>query len=263
MAKRLTQAKLAVKNPGFPTTREREYRRMLNRRVRAMALVMNRAIEKTLERFALEFEQGERRDATPAQIIMAILRVVGRVEDVFDETFPVDLRGLAEQARLTDLFAAARDSQLGNRIFGIRVLDPANNEALYAEFARIQAEQIRNMQAKYFESVRKLSIQAVADGTSTRDLRAQIMAQTGVSRSRAQFLARNSIGTLNGLITQKRQTDLGVTQYIWRTSKDPRVRPEHAAREGVTFDWSEPPEDGHPGEPFNCRCTAEAVLPDF
>lgn len=48
-------------------------------------------------------------------------------------------------------------------------------------------------------------------------------------------------------------------QYIWRTVKDDRVRPEHAAREGQIFSWTDPPDDGHPGEAFGCRCWAEPV----
>ena len=48
-------------------------------------------------------------------------------------------------------------------------------------------------------------------------------------------------------------------QYIWRTVKDSDVRPAHAAREGQTFSWTNPPEGGHPGEDYNCRCWAEPV----
>lgn len=45
--------------------------------------------------------------------------------------------------------------------------------------------------------------------------------------------------------------------YIWRTEEDDRVRSSHAQREGQIFAWDEPPEGGHPGEDYNCRCVAE------
>ena len=48
-------------------------------------------------------------------------------------------------------------------------------------------------------------------------------------------------------------------QYIWHTRQDDKVRSSHAAREGQVFAWGSPPDDGHPGEPFNCRCWAEPV----
>ena len=47
-------------------------------------------------------------------------------------------------------------------------------------------------------------------------------------------------------------------KYIWRTRKDLDVRPKHWDREGVEFDWDNPPEGGHPGEDYGCRCWAEA-----
>jgi len=45
--------------------------------------------------------------------------------------------------------------------------------------------------------------------------------------------------------------------YIWRTVGDGKVRSAHAKRNGKTFSWDAPPEGGHPGEAYNCRCRAE------
>lgn len=52
------------------------------------------------------------------------------------------------------------------------------------------------------------------------------------------------------------------THYIWRTRRDRRVRSQHADREGRVFSWNDPPTGGHPGEDFNCRCTAEPYYPE-
>lgn len=49
--------------------------------------------------------------------------------------------------------------------------------------------------------------------------------------------------------------------YIWRTVGDDRVRSSHEERGGEIFAWDEPPEGGHPGEDYNCRCTAEPYVP--
>ena len=45
--------------------------------------------------------------------------------------------------------------------------------------------------------------------------------------------------------------------YIWRTAGDSKVRSSHADRNGKTYSWYDPPEGGHPGEAYNCRCRAE------
>lgn len=47
------------------------------------------------------------------------------------------------------------------------------------------------------------------------------------------------------------------THYIWRTRGDNKVRAAHAANNGRIFAWDNPPSTGHPGEDYNCRCTAE------
>lgn len=50
------------------------------------------------------------------------------------------------------------------------------------------------------------------------------------------------------------------TQYIWRTRGDGKVRAAHAANNGRIFSWDNPPATGHPGEDYNCRCTAEPYV---
>lgn len=49
------------------------------------------------------------------------------------------------------------------------------------------------------------------------------------------------------------------THYIWRTQDDVKVRPEHAANDDKIFAWDNPPDTGHPGEGYGCRCWAEPI----
>ncbi|MDF0604003.1 minor capsid protein [Psychromarinibacter sp. C21-152] len=60
-------------------------------------------------------------------------------------------------------------------------------------------------------------------------------------------------------IKQERPT----THYIWRTRGDDKVRPSHAANNGQVFAWDDPPETGHPGEDYGCRCTAEPAMAEI
>jgi len=47
--------------------------------------------------------------------------------------------------------------------------------------------------------------------------------------------------------------------YVWRTQMDPKVRKAHAALEGKVFSIEDPSSIGHPGNDYNCRCTAEPL----
>lgn len=72
-------------------------------------------------------------------------------------------------------------------------------------------------------------------------------------------------GLLRGfaaLINELRQRGLGISQYIWRSRDDGKVRSSHAAHDDQVFSWEDPPEGGHPGQTFNCRCHAEPYVQD-
>ena len=45
-------------------------------------------------------------------------------------------------------------------------------------------------------------------------------------------------------------------RYVWQTRRDTKVRLSHRRNDGRVFRWADPPETGHPGEGFNCRCEA-------
>ena len=70
----------------------------------------------------------------------------------------------------------------------------------------------------------------------------------------------NLITSFSGLINERRQRALGIDQYIWRSRDDNKVRHEHAGHDDKVFDWDNPPETGHPGQAYNCRCFAEPYL---
>lgn len=83
------------------------------------------------------------------------------------------------------------------------------------------------------------------------------------AETRAKLIARDQIAKLNGNLTMIRQQGVGVDEYIWRTSLDERVRKTHRDNEGKKFNWNRPPDiTGHPGQDYQCRCTAEPVFPE-
>lgn len=75
-------------------------------------------------------------------------------------------------------------------------------------------------------------------------------------------MEENLITSFSGLINERRQRALGIDQYIWRSRDDAKVRHTHAEHDDKVFDWDNPPETGHPGQAYNCRCFAEPYLLD-
>jgi SPP1 gp7 family putative phage head morphogenesis protein len=103
-------------------------------------------------------------------------------------------------------------------------------------------------------------IEGVVRGRRARAIAGDLAEDLGISQRRARLIARNETATLNGTLNRVRQQQAGVKRYVWSTSLDERVRPLHQEREGRTYSWDDPPSDGHPGEPINCRCVARAVI---
>ena len=101
---------------------------------------------------------------------------------------------------------------------------------------------------------------AHASGLRVEELSGQLQ-RMGVGKARANLIARDQILKLNGQINRQRQLAAGITQYTWSTSKDERVRDEHADLEGSVHDWNAPPPPGHPGQDYQCRCTAIPIMP--
>lgn len=144
----------------------------------------------------------------------------------------------------------------------IFVSEPWLDEALkLAEWQNISL--IKTVPQQLHEKLRYRMVEALRKGESYKSLAADLEKLLGIPKRRATLIARDQIGKLNGRLTQLRQENIGVKSYIWRGSLDEWERLSHVEREGKEFRWDNPPEDGHPGQPILCRCSAEAVLPEF
>lgn len=91
-----------------------------------------------------------------------------------------------------------------------------------------------------------------------------------VTQSRAELIARDQVLKLNAEVTQKRHEAAGIVEFVWSTSRDERVRPDHKVLEGKRYRYDDPPvvdrrrgTRGLPGIHFQCRCVAIPVIPGF
>lgn len=103
-------------------------------------------------------------------------------------------------------------------------------------------------------------LRAVQDAKPYSQLAAELEERFDITERRAVLIARDQIGKFYGQTTAARHRELGISHFIWRTANDERVRDEHAALEGQRFAYNDPPSEGLPGEPIQCRCYAD---PDF
>ncbi len=120
-------------------------------------------------------------------------------------------------------------------------------------------------------------LKALTTGQTHDQLERELQAKAfGYAEQRAELIAIDQTGKLNGQINRQRQLDLGITEFDWLTAHDERVRgnpdgrykkasPSHWHRHGKRFRWDAPPlgrngEKEYPGTPIRCRCTGTPVL---
>ena len=91
-------------------------------------------------------------------------------------------------------------------------------------------------------------------------------------KSRVHLISRTEVSKASLALTESRCQELDLPAYVWRTSKDQRVRDSHRLMDGVVVFWNDPPSpealDGvkstlghyHAGGAPNDRCTQEVLL---
>ena len=136
-----------------------------------------------------------------------------------------------------------------------RLLDSIIDDALVAAVSRLN---------QYLPSGVSVDISAV-DLTPIRDqLRAEVadrLTETGVAVDPNDPVITAIIARYAEILNGFLQTEgLHVDRCIWRSSADSRVRAAHAEYDDHIFFWSALPEGGHPGQDWNCRCTAEPII---
>lgn len=146
-------------------------------------------------------------------------------------------------------------------------IDPISDNRELRDYVQAKIKEntnlITTMEDTYINRVKSDIYRELTTGCSVQDIANDITKRTGMAYSHANLIARDQTGTIISKLNSYRQQKAGVEKYIWRTSEDERVRPAHKALDGKTFKYGDP--DGGdqgmtPGQPINCRCTADPII---
>jgi SPP1 gp7 family putative phage head morphogenesis protein len=134
-------------------------------------------------------------------------------------------------------------------------------------------ELIKSISQEYLGKVTTIINESFIQGVTASNVASAISEATGATYKRAKLIARNEISNLNAAIDLTHAEELNIVEYVWRTSRDERVRgnpsgkypnatPSHHDREGKVYSISEGAggSDVHPGIGILCRCTMEMVI---
>ena len=181
---------------------------------------------------------------------------------------------LSEMLSASEEKRKAIESILKNRPAGADII--ASSEAQMALTAQAKLKQmeeiwvrenldlIGSLEAETLRKLRDELTRLIADGVPEDEIEERLIAylekQLEVETNRAVLIGSDQVGKLNGRLMEYWQRSAGIKEYRWQTMMDARVRPLHAERQGMIFQWDKPPSDGHPGMAVRCRCVADPVI---
>jgi len=209
-------------------------------------------------------------DAWADRIIEALRRVAekftgGGLEEQYEKIAKRTVQ--RAQSEVTQAFIQQVNESVGVDIGPM--LDDSNMQDYVQAAARDNAQLIKSVPQEHLDRVQNAVLGGIRGGDAPSKITQRIRKATGITRRRAEEIARDQTAKLTGEITERRQKQAGVTYFQWVTSRDERVGDDHrrAARRDVgygpgVYRWDNPPKEGVPGNASrpNCRCTAKPVF---
>lgn len=174
---------------------------------------------------------------------------------------------LADVSRRNEKVWKQVGKEMGQAIRG--ELATAPHGVVYRQMMREQVELIKSLPIKAGQRVHDLTTEALSTSRRAESIAQEIKRSGKVTESRARLIARTEVARTSANFNMARAMAAGSEGYIWRTSKDADVRPEHQKMEGKYVRWDHPPKTDKSLDPYhagcgpNCRCYAEPVFPEL
>lgn len=239
------------------------YLRRLDAMIARMQLAVYRAVRRAYRANPPEMAA----DASPASELSDVIAKLAREWE----------RNFASFASETSRMFARRTQRYSDTAFrahlkkvGFTVefrMTPAARDVMQATIAE-QVGLIRSIPSEYLTQVQGDVMRSVQSGRDLASLTDDIWRQYGVTRRRAEVIARDQNNKATASMNRVRQTELGITHAVWLHSAGGKVpRRTHVAASGKQYEIAKGMWDSDerkfvlPGELINCRCVCRSVIP--
>lgn len=262
--------------PKIPASAEREYVRVTNQYMKLLKDELNESLPELKEIYKENLKTtDEYRMNYHADSLSTLMLAINQLFQKMMQNLTNKMQGYGLRRKLENMANLNRKLTIKEWKRAVKnTLGIDIREDYYmGDFFKEQMEQwisdnvdlIKTIPSDSLDKMKEIVLDGYTKGSDTKSMIKRVMEEYGKSKRKAKFIARDQTAKLNGNIARAQQQDAGITQYMWSTSGDERVRPSHAALDGKVFDWANPPtnSDGrtcHPGEDFNCRCCAIPVF---
>lgn len=263
-------------DPKIPASAEREYIRLTNAYVRILKEELEKELPKLKDVYKTNRDaevREKRRNDGATDVLLAVTEVFNAVKNqVISRTAGFGLRRRLENlASLNRKLTIKEWKKAIKSTLGIDIREDYYLGDFFArmleEWVDVNVDLITTIPEDTLEKMKDIVYDGFTNGRTTTQMIRDIQRVYGVSRRRARLIARDQTAKLNGQIQRAQQMDAGITEYIWMTTGDERVRSSHRKLNGKKFNWNNPPvvdertgRRCHPGEDYQCRCIGRPVF---
>ena len=251
----------------WPSNAERKYQALISEAIRGFSEELYPHAEAIAQRWGARIQDGAGDD------LSGLRDEVDRLSAKF---FGNDLAGkIADVGNELDMFNGEQFNRFSELAIGQR-WDPmdAKSKQSVRDWGQNNYTLVKSLPAEHVKRLNQIITDGVQNGRLWTDIAKDVRGiGEGLTRQKAQLIARDQIGKLNGALTRSKQQDSGIDYYEWGASMDDRTRDGHAAMNGMIcrYDddtvysddsgntWkkrSSTMAKGIPGFEIQCRCTA-------
>ncbi len=213
--------------PTFPKLTELRYAAWLQRLLAPMATIAKQWAKeqypKALEAYRRD-EWGYHADEDSHSLVLSLTDPLKQNQESLDlDTGASNVEGTAESvnAWVAKRFAMERQILLGS-VYDVS--EPWVQAAL-AEWERTNRKWVKSVVGEHLSRMESMALEAIQTGKRPEQLTLDILkANKNLSVTRAKALARDQIGKLTSLLTEKRSLEIGLETYTWRGARDERER---------------------------------------
>lgn len=261
-----------VKSPLSVKTFERQLGQLFSEMIRAMGKQFkNQTINQFTKKTINKFEDADKQNGNYSFIFMKLSEgVIKKIVKRFSEDRIKKI--------VTKLFNSVDEKnkeQLYNRLerggLGINAQKLIRSDGTRTELNALILETVAwasRLRDNSLEDFTANTLRSMALGQDIDEVAKTLDKLVTNRANHSKFLANNQVGNFNSLLTKVRAQRLGITEAIWVTSEDEKVRKCHRVRNGKKFKLSKglfSSCDGLwllPAVDYNCRCNYNLIIPD-
>ena len=226
-----------------------------------------RRYDKILRREILNpiMRDAEERIRNAGQSYLSIRIAIQQIPDAASVQPLAEAAATAQMTRLRN-YHTQKFTRLMSRYFGANVgplIGDFGVENIMRDAIQDNVNLIRTISPRFHAQLTQEMLQLATDVPfDEREISRLLRKTYKMSGYNVRRIARDQTSKTIAKFNSARQRQIGVTEYIWRTVADERVRKTHVDNNGLMFSWSSPPPiTGHPGDDIQCRCRADPVFP--